>query len=417
MRRLRAAAAIGAVAILTTMAASAEPIPARNLKLESWDASRTRPEGRSVAGTAGYKSSADCDIRPGRCVLRFDSLPEAPPVAVRFISLGQFIPSSVAAGHGLRLSGWIRTESVEGWAGLFLRVDAPGRPPVAFDNMHDRGPRGTSEWRRFEVLLPVPRGSSQIYFSVLLSGTGTAWFDDLDLQVDTSVRAAALPEIVSPPRPLPSQALARDEALALSRAAIPAVKDSWAEDVRGRAHAIRSLFSDDFSDLRFLKPLLAGRRVVLLGESSHGVAEFNWIKARLVRFLHREMGFDVLAFESSLSECDVADKRIGTASPEEVMRACIFPVWHSTETLGVFEYLDAQRKAGRRITLAGFDTQTSGSARPDVSSRIQSMVAAVDPAVARVLVDAEARLAVPRSGPAGDETLALVPRYRDAAAL
>jgi erythromycin esterase len=413
---LRVAAAIGAAAILPAMSAFADPLPVNNLKLEAWDAARTRPEGWWIAGTGGYKSSADCEARPGRCVLRFESEGDA-PVAGRFVPLGQAMPSSVAAGHALRLTGWIRTRDVQGWAGLWMRVDAPGRPPVAFDNMNDRGPRGTTEWRRFELELPVAPGSSQVVFGVLLSGSGVAWFDDLDLQVDTSVRVAALPEILSPPRPLPSQALATDAASALAPEAIPAVKSPWREDVTRRAHVIRSLFSDDFADLQFLKPLLARRRLVLLGESSHGVAEFNWMKSRLVRFLHREMGFDVLAFESSLSGCDIADKAIGSASPEEVLRACIFGVWHSTETLGLFQYLDSERKAGRRITLAGFDTQNSGTARPEVSSRLQSMVAAVDPAFAQVLADAETRLAAPRTGPAGEETLALVPRYRDAATL
>jgi erythromycin esterase len=413
---LRPAAVILAAALGCPGAATADPLPVRNLKFEQWDASRTRPEGWWIAGTGGYKSAADCDIRPGRCVLRFESLPgvQAPG---QFVPLGQSMPSTAAVGHALRLTGWIRTQGVAGWAGLWMRVDAPGRPHVALDNMHDRGPRGTSDWRRFEVILPVPRGSSSVVFGVLLSGSGVAWFDDLDLEIDTSVRAAALPEIVSPPRPLPSKALASEAAVALPRDSIPDVKASWREDVRRRAHAIRSLFSEDFSDLQFLKPLLARRRLVMLGESSHGVAEFNWMKARLVRFLHREMGFDVLAFESSLSGCDIADGRIGSAPPEEVMRACIFQVWHSTETLGLFQYLEAERKAGRRLTLAGFDPQNSGTARPAVSARLESMVAALDPAAARTIADAEARLAAPRSSPAGTETLDLVPRYREAAAL
>ena len=417
MRPFLAAPAIAIVLAAPSAATlAAGSLPARNLKFEQWNAEGTRPEGWWIAGTGGYASSADCEARPGRCVLRFESVGDS-ALAGRFVPLGQSIPSSVAAGRGLRLSGWIRTKDVQGWAGLWMRVDAPGRPHVVLDNMHDRGPRGTTEWQRFELVVPVAPGSSQVVFGVLLAGNGTAWFDDLELEVDTSVKAAALPEIVSPPRPLPSQVLATDAAAALAPDAIPAVKGSWREDVRNRAHVIRSLFSDDFADLQFLKPVLARRRLVLLGESSHGVAEFNWMKARLVRFLHREMGFDVLAFESSLSGCDVADKAIGNATPEEVMRACIFGVWHSTETLGLFQYLDGERKAGRRITLAGFDTQNSGTARPEVSQRLQSMVATVDPALAQVLADAEMRLTATRSGPAGEDTLALVPRYRDAATL
>lgn len=38
---------------------------------------------------------------------------------------------------------------------------------------------------------------------------------------------------------------------------------------------------------------------MLLGEASHGVAESNWAKVRLIKFLHQQLGFDVVAFESS----------------------------------------------------------------------------------------------------------------------
>ena len=34
------------------------------------------------------------------------------------------------------------------------------------------------------------------------------------------------------------------------------------------------------------------------------------MKARLVRYLHEEMGFDVLAWESGLYECDRANEKL-----------------------------------------------------------------------------------------------------------
>ena len=50
-----------------------------------------------------------------------------------------------------------------------------------------------------------------------------------------------------------------------------------------------------------------------LGESGHGVAEFNHAKVRLIKFLHQQMGFDVIAFESGLFECFNADRHGGRA--------------------------------------------------------------------------------------------------------
>ena len=139
-------------------------------------------------------------------------------------------------------------------------------------------------------------------------------------------------------------------------------------------HAIESLSSEDFSDLAFLKPLLEGRRVVALGESAHGVAEFTRLKVRLVKYLHRELGFDVVAFESNIGTCDVANAHVGKSLPADVMRDCLFPVWHTTDTVALFEYLEKVRKEGGRLDLAGFDTQPSGMANPEASARLLAMI-------------------------------------------
>ena len=69
----------------------------------------------------------------------------------------------------------------------------------------------------------------------------------------------------------------------------------------------------------------------------------------------------MVAFESSLSGCAVADERIGAATPRDVMRDCIFQVWHSSETLGLFEYLDTVRKAKGSIKDAGPAEEAKGA--------------------------------------------------------
>jgi erythromycin esterase len=71
-----------------------------------------------------------------------------------------------------------------------------------------------------------------------------------------------------------------------------------------------------------------------------------------------------------------------------IMRDCIFGVWHSSETLMLFEYLDGQRKAGKRITLTGFDVQQSGRADGEARARLKAVVETLDPAlVAKIDAD------------------------------
>src|SRR5688572_12479949 len=103
----------------------------------------------------------------------------------------------------------------------------------------------------------------------------------------------------------------------------------WISWVRGNHHEIRepvnSAREDDFADLQFLKTVIGDRRIVQLGESHHSVAEYGAMKTRLIKFLHQEMGFDVLAFESSIYECYAADLRQMTAT--DALFSSIFAVW------------------------------------------------------------------------------------------
>lgn len=404
MRRISFRILPAALAAAVAFAAvAADTLPAKNLDFSRWDESG-RPEGWGGRASTFYQVASDCDMkREGRCALRVAGGEGAP--SGEYQPLGQALPAGAAAGHHVVLSGWIRTQDMQGgWAGLWARADIDGKM-VVLENMNREGPRGTTPWKRFEVRLPVASNATVVALGVLVTGKGTAWFDDVRVTIDETARVGpvAKTQVVDPPRPPVSQRLMDDAALALTDSQMPSVREHWREETRRVAQPVRSLTSDDFSDLEFLKPLLAGRRVVQLGESSHGVAEFNWLKVRLVKFLHQEMGFDVIAFESSLVGCDVADGMIGKFPAIEVMRACIFSVWHSTETLGLFEYLEGVRAGGKRISLAGFDTQNSGSSRPEVTARFLKQVARVDGALAERIRVFEGRLAPKLEGEASAE--------------
>jgi erythromycin esterase-like protein len=96
------------------------------------------------------------------------------------------LPVKDAAGKRVRFSGYIRTQGVtDGYAGLWFRVDGktPGKS-LAFDNMNDRGATGDTEWTRYEIDLPVAADATNINFGMLFNGKGTAWFDDLAIQLD-----------------------------------------------------------------------------------------------------------------------------------------------------------------------------------------------------------------------------------------
>jgi erythromycin esterase-like protein len=99
------------------------------------------------------------------------------------VATGSF-PVKTAAGTKITFSGAIRTAGLTGgFAGLWWRADGP-KGVLAFDNMQGRGPSGTTDWKRYEISLDVPADTVTINFGLIMPGRGTAWFDDLQLEID-----------------------------------------------------------------------------------------------------------------------------------------------------------------------------------------------------------------------------------------
>lgn len=93
-------------------------------------------------------------------------------------------------GKRVRMTGFVKSENVATWAGLWLRVDQSGsQQPLSFDNMENRSIKGTTDWKKYEIVLDVPGNASNIAFGALLAGTGQIWFDNITFEiVDNSVQ-------------------------------------------------------------------------------------------------------------------------------------------------------------------------------------------------------------------------------------
>lgn len=99
------------------------------------------------------------------------------------VATGSF-PVGVAAGKRIRFGGYIKTEGVTGgYAGLWWRVDGASGV-LAFANLQDRAPTGTTDWKHYELEIPVAAEARNINFGAVLAGAGTAWFDGLTVELD-----------------------------------------------------------------------------------------------------------------------------------------------------------------------------------------------------------------------------------------
>jgi erythromycin esterase len=100
---------------------------------------------------------------------------------------------------------------------------------------------------------------------------------------------------------------------------------------------------------------------VQLGEPSHGAGSSFAAKARLIKFLHRRLGFDVIVWESGFYDVRLTQRamRAGEDAVTAARRG-ILAVWsNAVEARPLFEYVRASQGTARPIEMAGIDLQIS----------------------------------------------------------
>jgi hypothetical protein len=158
------------------------------------------PEGWMLAGNK--PAEYDCSIDPSTSYQGLASTYIKSKSGIEtsgFGTLSQYFGAAKFAGKRVRFSAQLKSDAiekhgtVEGWAGLWLRIDdnnhgsSASPRVVGFDNMHqtgvDRAVKGTTPWRNYAVVLDVPEGATGIGLGVLLSGSGAIWISNIKFDV------------------------------------------------------------------------------------------------------------------------------------------------------------------------------------------------------------------------------------------
>ena len=100
-----------------------------------------------------------------------------------FGNIMQTIQPDLYLGKTIKMSGYVKSEDVKSWAGLWMRVDFYKSVVLSFDNMQNRAIKGTTDWTKYEVVLFVPTEATAISYGVLLNGKGQIWFKDIVVEV------------------------------------------------------------------------------------------------------------------------------------------------------------------------------------------------------------------------------------------
>jgi erythromycin esterase len=274
-------------------------------------------------------------------------------------------PMNEVAGKHLKLSGYIRTEAVSLYAGFWIQVNNQDGS-VAFVDMSEQWVTGTTPWTRYEVELDVPATARDGYFGFEFPGTGTAWFDNLSLEIDGKAIKQGKPDLLVP---------TPGHVNSVRRQAIP-----FTTAVAGNG----------FDDLWPLEDVLGDARIVSLGEATHGTKEFFQMKHRLLEFLVTEMGFTHFSIEANMPETYKVNQYVltGQGDPAELLEGMLFWTWNTQEVLDMIHWVRAYNASGRGpVQFTGFDAQFSSGA----ADNLQELLTVADPAYLATVTSTLAR--------------------------
>jgi erythromycin esterase len=137
---------------------------------------------------------------------------------------------------------------------------------------------------------------------------------------------------------------------------------STAQDNRIEAATVQIHVDKDgrFSNLSMLNSNFEGVRVVTLGEQTHYDGATFDAKIQLVKYLHEELGFNILAFESGYFDCSKAAELLANEGSPGILKDAVFGVWDNKSLAELEAYILHPQTTASPLVVTGFDLQFSG---------------------------------------------------------
>ncbi len=140
---------------------------------------------------------------------------------------------------------------------------------------------------------------------------------------------------------------------------VVSVKGQASKDIATASIKVVSIdaMNEDYTDLVPLKKNIGDSRVVVLGEISHDDGSSFAAKVRLIKFLHKEMGFNVVAWEAGFLDCWMMDRAFQNKLPlDEAKTFMMRGGWDNSEYIEpLFQYVQQTWNTPQPLRMAGFD--------------------------------------------------------------
>lgn len=119
-----------------------------------------------------------------------------------------------------------------------------------------------------------------------------------------------------------------------------------------------------FEDLKSMENILKDKKIVSIGEGTHGTKEFFQVKHRMLEFLVEKMGYRLFAMEAGFGDAQVVNDYIlnGKGTAKEAVKSLRYWTWKTEEVAEMVEWMkvyNANPEHKTKIKFYGFDMQSS----------------------------------------------------------
>lgn len=239
-------------------------------------------------------------------------------------------------GDTIKLSGRIKYENVEDYVGLLMRIDGfSGKSALAFESMQKLKIKGSSDWKEYSIKLAFPSNAKTIIVGGILGKKGVAWFDDFKITID-GVDIQTLNEAKKPTL----ENLNSDElSLALTKSSIQL-------DLSNQDNLHLSLDS--------LIAKVGNKKIVAIGESTHGTSEFYKLREVITKRLIKEKGFNLVVLENPYDDIELLNQNLSLEPIDDLIRKHLFSIYQTKEIKSFLQWYKDNR-ANFHVEFKGCD--------------------------------------------------------------
>ena len=156
----------------------------RNYGFEDFDAVG-RLIGWSPQNTNGhYMIGPDPQAHTGGVSILIAPKPDAPADRGTGLCNTVLTRNLLEGKKKVTITAYIKTEDLsDGIASIWMQLNGPGGI-ISDKNCDDKSAKGSSDWTKYSIELPLTGDVQSIGFGCKMNGTGKAWYDDFEVLID-----------------------------------------------------------------------------------------------------------------------------------------------------------------------------------------------------------------------------------------